>query len=146
MRRSESSGRLFLLMIIWRYFKLLINILNIFTQILLTLRMKLRIIKELKRNVVGFLDSYTLVQKGEIMAIRSTLSSMMGKYRYTIQYVHEQTGLARNTISNLYNDKATRIDFDTLDRLCSFFECDIADILSKGESESELALHKDIAR
>lgn len=65
------------------------------------------------------------------MAIRSTLSSMMGKYRYTIQYVHEQTGLARNTISNLYNDKATRIDFDTLDRLCSFFECDIADILSK---------------
>ena len=108
--------------------------------------MKLRIIKELKRNVVGFLDSYTLVQKGEIMAIRSTLSSMMGKYRYTIQYVHEQTGLARNTISNLYNDKATRIDFDTLDRLCSFFECDIADILSKGESESELASHQDIAR
>ena len=63
-----------------------------------------------------------LVQKGETMAIRSTLSSMMGKYRYIIQYVHEQTGIARNTISNLYNDKATRIDFDTLDRLCSFFD------------------------
>ena len=84
------------------------------------------------------MDSYNLVQEGETMAIRSTLSSIMGKYRYTIQYVHEQTGLARNTISNLYNDKATRIDFDTLDRLCSLFECDIADILSRVESEAEL--------
>ena len=67
------------------------------------------------------------------MAISSTLSSMMGKHRYTIQYVHEQTGLARNTISNLYNDKATRIDFDTLDRLCSLFECDISDLLLRTE-------------
>ena len=82
---------------------------------------------------MNYVDSHMTVQKGVIMAIRSNLSSMMGKYRYTIQYVHEQTGLARNTISNLYNDKATRIDFETLDRLCSLFECDIADILSKDE-------------
>lgn len=75
------------------------------------------------------------------MAIRSTLSSMMGKYRYTIQYVHEHTGLARNTISNLYNDKATRIDFDTLDKLCSLFECDIADILTRAEGKAELSLN-----
>ena len=87
---------------------------------------------------LGFIH---IVQKGKVMAISSTLSSMMGKYRYTIQYVHEQTGLARNTISNLYNDKVTRIDFDTLDKLCLLFECDISDLLCRSEEKFETTPH-----
>jgi len=49
----------------------------------------------------------------------------MGKHRYTIQDVHEKTGLSRNTISSLYNDKATRIDYSTIVKLCQLFECGI---------------------
>jgi len=49
----------------------------------------------------------------------------MGKYRYNIQEVHERTGLARRTISTLYNDKATRVDFSTVEKLCQLFECGI---------------------
>ncbi len=63
------------------------------------------------------------------MAIQSNLSTLMEKNRFTIKYVHEKTGLARNTISNLYNDKATRVDFDTLDKLCRLFDCDVGDLL-----------------
>lgn len=61
--------------------------------------------------------------------IQSNLSTLMGKHRYTIKDVHEKTGLSRNTISCLYNDKATRIDFETIKKLCALFHCDVNELL-----------------
>lgn len=61
--------------------------------------------------------------------VHCTLSRMMGEKRVTMQDVHIHTGLSRNTISNLYHDKATRIDYETLHRLCQFFNCSISDLL-----------------
>lgn len=65
------------------------------------------------------------------MPIHSKLSTLMGSRRYSIKDVHEKTGLSRNTISNLYNDKATRIDFETIYKLCVIFECEVGDLLYK---------------
>lgn len=59
----------------------------------------------------------------------------MGQHRFSIQDVHIKTGLSRNTISNLYNDKAKRIDYDTLEKLCELFDCCIGDILVKDIKE-----------
>jgi len=53
----------------------------------------------------------------------------MGASRQTIQDVHKGTGLSRNTVTNLYYDRATRIDYETLAKLCSFFDCKIEDLL-----------------
>lgn len=60
--------------------------------------------------------------------MNSKLSLLMGRERYTIQDVHEKTGLSRATISLLYHDKATRIDFDTIEKLCALFSCSIDDL------------------
>lgn len=62
------------------------------------------------------------------MAVHCNLSTLMGKKRYSIQDVHALTGLSRSTVSNLYNDKATRIDYDTLEKLCSLFKCSANDL------------------
>lgn len=43
------------------------------------------------------------------MSIHCRLSVLMGEKRYRIQDVHEKTGLARTTISNLYHDKMERV-------------------------------------
>lgn len=59
------------------------------------------------------------------MMIQCRLSTLMGQNRYSIQDVHELTGLSRNTISNLYNDKATRVDYDTVGKLCKLFKCNV---------------------
>lgn len=66
--------------------------------------------------------------------IESKLSMLMGIKKVNIQDVHEGTGINRNTISNLYHDKLKRVDYDTLSRLCEYFDCQVADILeySKG--------------
>ena len=69
------------------------------------------------------------------MSIHCTLSTLMGKHRYSIQDMHMKTGLSRNTISNLYNDRATRIDYDTIDKLCVALGCSIGDLFDQKEME-----------
>lgn len=61
--------------------------------------------------------------------MRCQLSTLMGQARYSIQDVHNKTGLARSTVTQLYHDKATRIDFETIEKLCSLFQCDISSLL-----------------
>jgi putative transcriptional regulator len=61
--------------------------------------------------------------------LKSNVSTLMGKHRYSIKDVHEKTGLSRNTISSLYNDKATRIDYRTIEKLCLLFNCAIDELL-----------------
>lgn len=61
--------------------------------------------------------------------IKIKLSRVMGERRKTIQKVSEETGISRNSISLLYNEKAKRADFETLDKLCTCLECDITDII-----------------
>ena len=63
------------------------------------------------------------------MMIRCNLSTLMGAKRYSIKDVHEKTGLSRGTISSLYNDKATRVDYETLAKLCELFECEVGSLL-----------------
>lgn len=67
-----------------------------------------------------------ILDRGAVeLQLESNLSTLMGKYRYSIQDVHEKTGLSRNTISGLYNNKATRIDYSTIEKLCILFDCGI---------------------
>ena len=77
------------------------------------------------------------------MSVHCNLSTLMGKKRYTIQDVHKQTGLSRNTISNLYNDKATRIDYDTVEKLCRLFGCSLNELFELGVRSVYKELHAD---
>lgn len=67
------------------------------------------------------------------------LSTLMGKKRYSIQDVHSKTGLSRSTVSSLYNDKATRVDYETVERLCDLFGCELQELFTiEGTSPSML--------
>jgi DNA-binding Xre family transcriptional regulator len=61
--------------------------------------------------------------------MKCRLSTLMGQARYSIQDVHNKTGLARSTVAQLYHDKATRIDFETIEKLCNLFDCSVSDLL-----------------
>lgn len=67
--------------------------------------------------------------------MKCLLSTLMGQARYSIQDVHNKTGLSRTTITQLYYDKATRIDYRTIDKLCSLFNCKISDLLKTEQIE-----------
>ena len=70
--------------------------------------------------------------------MRCRLSTLMGQARYSIQDVHNKTGLARSTVAQLYHDKATRIDFETIEKICCLFDCNISDFLEL-EGNTELS-------
>ena len=76
-----------------------------------------------------------LVKEEGTMKLHCRLSTLMGQHRLSIQNVHEKTKLSRTTISNLYNDKATRINYETIEKLCSLFECGIAELLCLDEPQ-----------
>jgi len=52
------------------------------------------------------------------MTIRNRLSAILGEQRITQTELHLRTGLSYTTITDLYHERAKRLDFTTLDKLC----------------------------
>ena len=40
-----------------------------------------------------------------------------------------QTGIAKNSLSDLYHEKVKGVQFETLDKICHALNCSIADLL-----------------
>lgn len=60
--------------------------------------------------------------------IKCHVSRLMGEKKKKISDVSVATGINRGTLTRLYYEKAERIELDTLDKLCEYFECDVQDI------------------
>ncbi len=61
--------------------------------------------------------------------IKCHLSRLMGERKLKIADVARAIDVNRSTITLLYYEKAKRIDFDVLDKLCKFFNCTVSDLL-----------------
>jgi putative transcriptional regulator len=61
--------------------------------------------------------------------IKCHLSRLMGERKLKIADVAREIGVHRNTVTLLYYEKAQRIDFEVLDKLCKYFNCKVEDIL-----------------
>ena len=69
----------------------------------------------------------TMSRKHPVLINR--LSRLMGERRVSMQEVARATGLSYTTVFQLYHDRSTRYDKDTLDSLCSYFGVGIEHIL-----------------
>lgn len=61
--------------------------------------------------------------------IKCHLARMMGERKLKIMDVARDTGLNRNTITLLYKETAQRIDFSALEALCTYFGCEVGEML-----------------
>ena len=61
--------------------------------------------------------------------IKCNLSTLLGAKRLKVADVVRDTGINRSTLTRLYHEQNNRIDFDTLEKLCVYLECDIGDLL-----------------
>jgi putative transcriptional regulator len=61
--------------------------------------------------------------------IKCNLARMLGEKTLKISEVSRQTGINRGTITRLYQNTAIRVEFDVLEKLCRFLECEISDFL-----------------
>ncbi|WP_439504030.1 helix-turn-helix domain-containing protein [Methylophaga sp.] len=62
--------------------------------------------------------------------IKCNLSVLMGARKLKISDVVNETGINRSTVTRLYHETTTRIDFETLENLCRYFDCEPSDLLS----------------
>lgn len=63
------------------------------------------------------------------MAIQLQVGVMAKKQGFTIKSLAERAGVAYNTAHSLYTGRATRIDLDTLERLCRALDAEPGDLL-----------------
>ena len=68
--------------------------------------------------------------------IKINLSRLLGERKLKIADVQRETGLARNTISGLYQETTARIDLVTLDKLCKHLCCTVGELVEYVEAES----------
>jgi putative transcriptional regulator len=61
--------------------------------------------------------------------IRNHLSRILGERRISQKRLSEITDLRPSTVNAIYNERASRIDYDVLDRLCKALDCQPGDIL-----------------
>lgn len=64
------------------------------------------------------------------MTIRNNLAVLMAQQnKFSIDEISKVTGLSRNTISSFKHNKAKGIQYETLESLCEYFNCEISDLL-----------------
>lgn len=61
--------------------------------------------------------------------LKMNIKQIMTEQKISIQDLHEKTGISRNTISLLYNNKSKGIQFDTLTRLADALGVEFLDEL-----------------
>lgn len=51
-----------------------------------------------------------------------------------------RTGISKNTLSNLYYERVSGVDFDTLEKICRELDCSVGELLeyvSQGKSQEK---------
>ena len=60
--------------------------------------------------------------------IKNNFSIILAEKLMKIGQVSEKTGISRVTLTNIYYRRAKGIQFDTLNKLCTYLECSPSDI------------------
>jgi len=71
--------------------------------------------------------------------IKCHLSRMMGERKLKVSDVARATGIHRNMITLLYYERAKRIDFEVIEKLCNYLNCSIGDLLEIRPDENNEA-------
>jgi putative transcriptional regulator len=53
----------------------------------------------------------------------------MGERKLKMADLARDLDVHRNTIALLYYEKAKRIDFEVMDKICKYFKCSVSDLL-----------------
>ena len=61
--------------------------------------------------------------------IKIHLSRILGEKRWSQAELARQTGIGKNTISEMYNEFSERINLDYIDLICEALDCQVSDLL-----------------
>lgn len=62
--------------------------------------------------------------------INCNLHMLMAKKRINISELHRETGVSRTLLTLMHKNEVSRVDIESLNVLCEFFECTVSDLLT----------------
>ncbi|NLY80906.1 MAG: helix-turn-helix transcriptional regulator [Lysinibacillus sp.] len=65
--------------------------------------------------------------------MRNNLRVILAKKKLKMSDIVRETGISRNTIRALYHETAKGIQFETLEKLCNYLQCEIGDLFELEE-------------
>ena len=69
--------------------------------------------------------------------IVNRLPLLLAEKRLKVADAVRETGISKTTLHKIYNDQSTRIDFDTIDKLCEYLDVKVGDIFEYVPKEKE---------
>lgn len=60
--------------------------------------------------------------------IKCHLSAILGERKLKVAEVARESDINKNTLHRLYNETATRIEIDTIEKLCRHLDIQVADL------------------
>ena len=66
--------------------------------------------------------------------INCNLHMLMAKKRINISELHRETGVSRTLLTLMHKNEVSRVDIESLNVLCEFFECTVSDLLTYEKS------------
>lgn len=60
--------------------------------------------------------------------IKSNLPVLLAQRRLKVADLIRMTGISKSTVHKIYNDQTTRIDFETIDKICEALDVQIGEI------------------
>lgn len=60
--------------------------------------------------------------------IKCNLSTILGERKLKVAEVARDSGINKNTLHRLYNETATRVDLEVVEKLCKFLDIRIEDL------------------
>lgn len=64
------------------------------------------------------------------------LPVLLAERRMKVADVARATGMSKTTLHKLYNGQSTRIDFETLEKLCMLLQVQVGDLLQFKQNDS----------
>lgn len=60
--------------------------------------------------------------------IKCNLAVLLADRKLRVADAARGTGLSKTTLHKLYNEESTRIDFETMGKLCIFLDCTVCEL------------------
>ncbi|MBW4016820.1 helix-turn-helix transcriptional regulator [Moraxella osloensis] len=72
--------------------------------------------------------------------IKCKLPLLLAEKRLKVADAVRETGISKTTLHKIYNEQSTRIEFETIDKLCAFLEVTVDELFEHIPNDTEDAL------
>ncbi len=70
--------------------------------------------------------------------IKSNLAVLLAERKMRVADLVKETGINKSTLYKLYNDGSVRIDFETIDKICTALKISVGDLLISTWGEDDI--------